>query len=364
MPCALVANIAIRPDIENKFQEITWAERNRVAQGMRNEGAEDSQWTLYKQSNTQEKGVMDRYVNIKPWIYNRIKLRVPENEFDYVNASSVTLTSPLDANKPPLRYIAMQGPTELSFDYVWRMIAEQTDSPAVIVQLTSMVEAGTIKCHQYFPSDDGFSTWDLNEDDLWADDWKAQLKFDSLEELADGAIEKRKLLLHVEGEEKPRVIWHFLYKCWPDFGVPTLEDLDSFLELMILSHQYSDPSSPRIVHCSAGVGRTGTFICLEHLIRELDSGTLEGYDSSGGKSDLIYDAVDSLRQQRRGMVQGEIQYQFIYQVMRKLWQDKYGPPDEDTSGSEPAAKRLEVADPFVDAGPGPDIGATVTSAVS
>ncbi|KAL6870549.1 tyrosine phosphatase [Trichoderma novae-zelandiae] len=337
-------------DIDAKYQELTWAERVRVAQGMRDDNLGDPRWALYKHADTHDK--MDRYVNIRPWAYNRVKLRVPEAEFDYVNASAISLTSPTDPNKPPLRYLAMQGPTVPSFDHVWRMIAEQCPSPAVIVQLTNLVELDVIKCDQYFPMGDEMPTgghdtvWSVNEYNLWGDNWRADLTFVSVEELAGGAIEKRKLLLHVQGEQEPRVVWHFLYRRWPDFGVPTAEDVDSFLELMKLSRQHSAPSAPRVIHCSAGVGRTGTFICLEHLMRELDSGALARYDMPSERSDLVSLTVDTLRQQRRGMVQGEIQYRFIYQVMRKLWHEKYGVVDEGARSLEPAAKRLEVASPF------------------
>jgi len=191
-------------------------------------------------------------------------------------------------------------------------------------------------------------------------------------------------------EAEERIVWHFLYKKWPDFGVPALADLESFFTLMRLSREKNaGPHNPRIVHCSAGVGRSGTFIALEHLIRELDAGVLEHYDEKaaslaegrsvdekpmgaspniatsseswseatgrgGGASpattvieeegeDLIFSTVNELREQRRNMVQAEAQYLFIYQVLRKMWQDKYGTAE----GSEPAAKRLEV-DPFVE----------------
>jgi protein tyrosine phosphatase len=219
-------------------------------------------------------------------------------------------------------------------------------------------------------------------------------------------------------EEQPeeRIVWHFLYKKWPDFGVPSLEDLESFFTLMRLSREKNaHPNNPRIVHCSAGVGRSGTFIALEHLIRELDAGVLEDYDeraaaaaalispsqaqtptAGGGEDgagnvawagsgrrgmdeggvtpilpspsgtpmlqtpgqgeDLIFETVDQLREQRRTMVQAESQYHFIYEVMRKLWMDRYGDggttageaegEDGEADVREPAAKRLEV-DPFV-----------------
>ncbi|KAM0230981.1 hypothetical protein ACHAPO_008807 [Fusarium lateritium] len=332
-------------NIDIKFQDLTWAERERVQEGTKNDGDQDFKWGTFKQADAQEKGVMDRYINIKPWNHNRVKLQVPEEELDYVNASEITVPSPSDPNREPLRYIAMQGPTLPSIDYVWRMIAEQMSSPAVIVQLTTMAEGGVVKCHQYFPDDQENSTWTLNEHDAWNDEWQAQLTYDSFEEIAEGAIEKRKLLMHVDGEDEPRVIWHLLYRRWPDFGVPELEDLDGFFDLMQLSRELSASSNPRIIHCSAGVGRTGTFITLEHLVRELDLGTFENYDQPSEGPDLIYHTVDLLREQRVGMVQGRPQFLFIYQVMRKLWQDKYG-VDED--GNEPAAKRLEVGDPFID----------------
>lgn len=341
-------------DIEVKFQELTWAERNRLALGARSDAPPNFRWGSFRQSDVSERGLMDRYVNIKPWNHNRIKLKVPQDEFDYVNASAIELGAPEHSSQQePLRFIAMQGPTLPSINYVWRMVAEQTSSTAVVVQLTSMMEAGMIKCNQYFPDDEDDDSWVLNEDDLWNDGWKAQLQYESIEHLAEGAIEKRKLVLHVDGESEPRTVWHFLYTRWPDFGVPTLADMESFFELMKISREHTEPSQPRIIHCSAGVGRTGTFISLEHLIRELDAGNLEVQDSSSAEQqpDIIYNTVDSLRQQRRCMVQSEVQYRFLYEVMRKLWQDKYGIAldghDPDGTGNrEPAAKRLEVADPF------------------
>lgn len=314
---------------------------------MRTEDINDTKWAQYRPTHSTELGNMDRYANVRPWYHNRVKLDVQEG-IDYINASAILLPPPTDESQEPLRYIAMQGPTIPSFEYVWRMIAEQMSQTSSIVQLTSMVEGGSIKCHQYFPYDlEEESTWALNEDDIWGDGWRATLKYDSIESVMDGAIEKRKLLLHVEGEDEPRVVWHFLYQRWPDFGVPELDDINSFFEVMKLSREHSDPNGTRIVHCSAGVGRTGTFICLEHLMRELDAGAFDGEEAlrGRGEDDPVFDIVDLLREQRRGMVQGTPQYIFIYDVLRKLWRERHGISD---ATGEPASKRLEVPDPSFD----------------
>ncbi|RDA91286.1 hypothetical protein CP533_6309 [Ophiocordyceps camponoti-saundersi (nom. inval.)] len=360
-------------EMDRRYQEITWAERLRLADAHTNQAVDDYKWGHYQQLDGPVRGFMDRYPSIRPWNHNRVRLRVPPGEFDYVNASTVVLPSST-ASSPARRYIAMQGPTEPSVDYVWRMVAEQVPSPAVIVQLTSMEENGMSKCHRYFPdADDAISTWTLNEADVWHDGWSAQLTFVSRRYAADGALEVRKLLLDVDGEDETRVVWHFLYRRWPDFGVPSMHHMDAFFDLMRLSRQYA-ATGPRIVHCSAGVGRTGTFICLEHLMRELDAGALDRADESSAKNpDPVMDAVEALRQQRRGMVQGEIQYRFLYQVLRRLWRRKHGlssPDGEDGSGvgvglslgggvggggggggggdGEPAPKRIVLADPFTD----------------
>ncbi|PHH64373.1 hypothetical protein CDD80_1135 [Ophiocordyceps camponoti-rufipedis] len=336
-------------EMDRHYQEITWAERSRLADANTNQSIDDYKWGHFQQLDGPDRGFMDRYPSIRPWNHNRVRLRVPPGQFDYVNASTVVVPSSQPDSLPPRRYIAMQGPTEPSIDYVWRMVAEQIPSPAVIVQLTSMEENGVSKCYRYFPdADDAVSTWTLNEDDAWDDGWRAQLTFVSRRYASEGALEVRKLHLQVQGQDSPQVVWHFLYRRWPDFGVPALHHMDAFFDLMRLSRHYAAEDAPRIVHCSAGVGRTGTFICLEHLMRELETSAL---DQAANTTDAVFETVELLRQQRRGMVQGEVQYRFLYQVLRRLWRRKHGLDDDDDGGGgdgEPAPKRIVMADPFTD----------------
>lgn len=505
-------------EIDNKFQEIVWMERNRLAQSVVNPSP-DFRWARVTGDHLKK---LDRYMNIQPWENNRVKLGVPAGKQDYINASPITLTSiapsPTQNRSParngeqnkgdiilglsdlaggvPDRYIAMQGPKNKTTSHVWRMVVEQLESPGVIVMLTETHEANMEKCYPYFPRSTEESPLQINQKDEFGDGFRATVRCEAIEETEAGdAIELRKLVVRVfkggkkdvgasgrssgEGPPTPenpvdengdvkmlspkkssagdepsiddtdndadsvtvefnrpsddqsdstsksqkadseptdeeyeeRVVWHFLYKKWPDFGVPTLEDLDSFFTLMRLSRQKNaNPSNPRIVHCSAGVGRSGTFIALEHLMREMDAGVLDNWDSpshfrhlrkdvendassmDGNNGhvekaeakddeaavkmdveedkgspvvegdDLIFYTVNQLREQRRNMVQADSQFLFLYQVMRKLWEDRHGisinsaissvPPQlpdiaYSSSNGEPAAKRLEF-DPFVE----------------
>ncbi|KAK0625247.1 protein-tyrosine phosphatase-like protein [Bombardia bombarda] len=403
-PPKIPAFLELTPhDIENKFQELVWLERERIMMGMQNPSP-DFRWARVAGPHLR---ALDRYMNIQPWHNNRVKLQVPEGHVDYINASPIALESSSlcaadshsSGSREADRYIAMQGPKQTSTDHVWRMVVEQLESPGVIVMLTETHEGPAEKCYPYFPRSETDPPIEINERDEFGDGFRATVRCEGIEETTAGdAIELRKMVVRVHARgrgarddeatsptstthvntppsqssgdqsfEEERVVWHFLYKKWPDFGVPALADLDSFFTLMRLSREKNAaPHNPRIVHCSAGVGRSGTFIALEHLIRELDAGVLEHYDEraatpspvsqhrpDGSSSpatvkeeegeDLIFSVVNQLREQRRTMVQAESQYLFIYQVLRKLWQDKYG---SDEMG-EPAAKRLEV-DPFVE----------------
>ncbi|CAK7236121.1 hypothetical protein SBRCBS47491_009528 [Sporothrix bragantina] len=522
-------------EIEHKFQDITWLERNRMQNSI---VAPNGRWTRVSGPHLR---LLDRYNNIQPWEKNRVRLKVFPGQVDYINASPIVLTTtaPAHAARPPDRYIAMQGPKQNSVDHVWRMVYEQMRSPAVIVMLTETHEANQEKCFPYFPRNPEDPPIMINEYDEFSDGFHASVHCEAIEETPYGdAIELRKIVMRVHKKASPvmlakrpsnassntdassktkdsttngangsakksrlpspigkasgrkkggkdkdlkdgkdtdgdsvmseasagsapspapatatatasvpsltetdeagrsksidldvyedeRVVYHFLFKRWPDFGVPALEDVDSFLGLMQLSaEKNADADNPRIVHCSAGVGRSGTFIALEHLLRELDAGVLENYDGdkkapgageaedevmegaddqnprgrppmpplqqrdstssvpsgantpgidrtsigsgilSSESDDLIYTTVNQLREQRRTMVQAESQYHFIYQVLRKLWKQKYGIAESDdgqgprqsedsegggaafdeegsSDGSEPAAKRLE-----------------------
>lgn len=169
--------------------------------------------------------------------------------------------------------------------------------------------------------------WKINESNQWGDGWRAKLSDASSEITSDEKIDFQKfevckLLLHVHGEKK-----NLLYTNY--YGDPSLDDLPGFVDIIKVSSKYSAPSSKRITHCNNGVGRTGVFIALDHLIREMDLGALANHDLSQKGPDLVYHTVESLSQQRHSMVQRRSHYLLLYQAMKQLWHEKYDVIDEE-----------------------------------
>ncbi|KAF8857098.1 phosphatases II [Acephala macrosclerotiorum] len=325
-------------ELHDKYAEITRLENERLAAG-KNPDAGDGQW-----SRLDPDPVLDRYNNIHPWANNRIKLNVPEGVNDYINASPVTLVS-TSGKQSTLKtgiqdkYICMQGPKRQTVDHVWHMVWHEVatpynSSPAVIIML-SPTHAPALddpnrlfeKCYPYYPLDEDSPPLIINETLELGEDFKAEVKFVSREPGIEGtAIEVRKLLMTVDGEDEEKPIWHYLYPNWPDFGALEEENVASILALMEISRkQNGRGENPRVVHCSAGVGRTGTFVALEFLIGELHGGAWEGWDESDhAATDPIFQTVNQLREQRKTMVQAYEQYAFLYEVCRKVWEEKYG----------------------------------------
>lgn len=329
-------------DIESRFQELVWLERIRNQRGLQNPSPD----FRFSRILPPETRILDRYTNIQPFTNNRVRLPVPEGKLDYINASPIVSPSPRRPDTlPQFSYIAMQGPKVNTVEHTWRMVA-QLKSPAVIVMLTDTHDGYIEKCYPYYPRDSHTEVIEVGETDEFEDGFRARVQCLSLEERQDGAIQMRKLNLHVEGGGD-MTVWHLLYRRWPDYGVPRAEDHASFFELMKLSRELnSSTTNPRVIHCSAGVGRTGTFIALETLIREIDEGAMDDLDQGRNDNDhdLVFRTANHLREQRRMMVQSDSQYAFIYKVLRRQWLERHGLTD-DAAENERASKRNQPAPP-------------------
>lgn len=274
----------------------------------------------------------NRYLNVEPYAQNRIKLKVAEGVNDYINASPIQLGQ--------RRYIATQGPKDSNVNHFYRMVTSELQSPAVVVMLTQTHEAGKEKCFQYYPLAEADSPLVIPQDQVFQDGFQGEVTLKSVEEDDKTRSQIRKLNVKTSadnGHIEEREIIHLLFSGWPDFLVPEGADRAALVELVRLSASLGRPTSaemsahtngssfaadlastsednPRIVHCSAGVGRSGTFIALDYLLSLLHSGQL---DHLPPDQDPIAETVDTLRQQRMMMVQGESQFNFLYDVMRE-----------------------------------------------
>ncbi|KAL8856894.1 MAG: hypothetical protein Q9178_006483 [Gyalolechia marmorata] len=292
-------------EIRFKFQDLECRQLLRIAEGRRDPA---SNWT---QDTAKQTRLRNRYFNVQPWDKSRIRLQVPSGESDYINASPITLEDPLTGGV--FSYIAAQGPKEAGLSHFWHMIWQQTSDVAVIVMLTQTAENGREKCFQYFPLDE--QTEAISIDPVDATDSAPAGRVEFSEVYYDQASRStiRKMLLTFGDDTK--VIWHMLFSAWPDFEVPQNEDRAALFELLRLSAQKNpDRSNPRIIHCSAGVGRSGSFIALEYLLAQIDSGAIADITND---DDPIYDVVNRLREQRMMMVQSDMQYAFLYEVIRE-----------------------------------------------
>lgn len=341
-------------DVITKFNDLEWEQRDRLFHPPQDTPEDSSQWARLTGNHV---AVRNRYINVEPFANNRVKLQVPPAANDYINASPIALDN--------RRYIATQGPKDTSTSHFYRMLAAELQSPAVVVMLTQTHEAGREKCFQYFP-DSPEQPLQLVPDPEDHDGFGGQVDLLSTYEDSKCRCTIRHLRLYTkfdtkEGEEdqwQEKEIYHLLFSGWPDFSIPEGENRQAMLDLIALSADLnrsptapstssfpttttsSTPSSetqappslnPRIVHCSAGVGRSGTFIALDYLLAQLASGHLDAVSET---SDPIASVVDKMRRQRMMMVQSEQQFCFLYDVMRQAWISRYNGSSQAGSGAE------------------------------
>ncbi|KAF7666166.1 hypothetical protein LDENG_00116350 [Lucifuga dentata] len=236
----------------------------------------------------------NRYVDILPYDYNRVQLTTGNGETgcDYINASFI------DGFKECKKYIAAQGPKEETVCDFWRMIWEQQSS--IIVMVTRCEEGNRVKCAQYWPSPD-------QETEIYEE---FVVKLNSEDHCPDYTIRYLSLFNKRE-KNSEREVTHIQFISWPDHGVP--EEAHLLLKLRRRVNAFKNFfSGPIIVHCSAGVGRTGTYISIDAMMESLEA---------EGRMD-IYGYIVKLRRQRCLMVQVEAQYILIHEAL--IEHSRYG----------------------------------------
>ncbi|KAL4236769.1 hypothetical protein ACF0H5_005154 [Mactra antiquata] len=223
----------------------------------------------------------NRYGNIVAYDHTRVVLHDFEEEHDdYINANYV------DGYNKSKAYIAAQGPTRETLKDIWRMVWQEHSK--TIIMLTNPTETGKRKCESYWPADESQLFHGISVECLGTHD------------LPDFTTRTFKL---TKGEEI-RIVKQFHYTTWPDHGVPKFSSSLLLLRQKIRQHDNLD-SGPQVIHCSAGVGRTGSYIAIDV---ELERAKTEGVID-------VHNFVQLMRTQRINMVQTLDQYVFVYDCL-------------------------------------------------
>ncbi|XP_035877532.1 receptor-type tyrosine-protein phosphatase delta isoform X36 [Phyllostomus discolor] len=248
------------------------------------ESIDPGQQFTWEHSNLEVNKPKNRYANVIAYDHSRVLLSAIEGipGSDYVNANYI------DGYRKQNAYIATQGSLPETFGDFWRMIWEQRS--ATIVMMTKLEERSRVKCDQYWPSR-GTETHGL-----------VQVTLLDTVELATYCV--RTFALYKNGSSEKREVRQFQFTAWPDHGVP--EHPTPFLAFLRRVKACNPPDAgPMVVHCSAGVGRTGCFIVIDAMLERIKH----------EKTVDIYGHVTLMRAQRNYMVQTEDQYIFIHDAL-------------------------------------------------
>ncbi|KAI4465156.1 tyrosine-protein phosphatase non-receptor type 11 [Holotrichia oblita] len=255
------------------------------------------------EGNKVENRNKNRYKNILPFDETRVKLQnvdlnVPGS--DYINANYIRWKADdpanCDGDANTKVYIATQGCLPSTISDFWHMVWQE--NCRVIVMTTKETERGKVKCSRYWPDLDTTKECD-------------KIKITNLQESSTTHYTLREFLVTLDGCPESRKVYHYHFQAWPDHGVPA--DPGCVLDFLhevnkrqktLIGELPNNPPGAILVHCSAGIGRTGTFIVIDMILDQLEKHDDCEID--------IQRTVQMVRSQRSGMVQTEAQYKFVY----------------------------------------------------
>ncbi|TPX64214.1 hypothetical protein SpCBS45565_g06071 [Spizellomyces sp. 'palustris'] len=322
--------------LRGEYQEIDSLEVTRIREGGR---ISDHPYSLVV-AQQREHMRRNRYYDIIPYDRSRVVLdEASAPEFsDYINASHVQ-------GLPGTRsYIVSQGPMSNTFGDFWQMVWEQRSG--LIIMLTREEERGRIKCHRYWPSQEG-------EESEFENIGGILVKLVQEQILSGGDVILRQMEITTGNDrEKKRRVWQLHFLAWPDHRASSPQSVLAILDLareLQTRVEAEFEAGPMVVHCSAGCGRTGTFCAIDGVIALLENG-----DDARGELDVVHATVEKFREHRVSMVQTLEQYAFCYEaVLYRIleWQHGVGKPPRWITQFQTAAALQTAAEKDTISGP-------------
>ncbi|XP_060034530.1 receptor-type tyrosine-protein phosphatase V-like isoform X4 [Erinaceus europaeus] len=250
----------------------------------------------------------NRYPHVLPYDHSRVRLAQLEGEphSDYINANFIP------GYTHPQEFIATQGPLKKTLEDFWRLVWEQ--QVQLIVMLTVGMENGRVLCEHYWPADPSPAIY-------------GHITIHLLAEESQDEWTNREFHLQHAAQQQQRRVRQLQFTTWPDHSVPeTPSSLLAFMELVRRQAREVQGAAPILVHCSAGVGRTGTFVALWRLLQQLEEE--QAVD--------VFNAVYALRLHRPLMIQTPSQYIFLHScLLTKILEGHPGAPEaEEKLGGE------------------------------
>jgi protein-tyrosine phosphatase len=295
-------NVAVATCAKNAREEVKkWAARtlDKGIQGLREEFNELKRYCPPDMSiatfQTHWEAGRNRYKDVPCQDKCRIILKWPGQQHDYIHANYVA--TPISEK----RFICTQGPLDCTITDFWHMvIQEETET---LIMLCNTKEKGMDKCAQYWPLEE-------KEVKTYGD---VEVSNTCIRPLTADEPSIRLSILSMkwkdDGKDKTREVRHYQWLDWPDRGVPPCR-----LTAMVLLSHVRGTKKPIVVHCSAGIGRTGSIVAIEFILERLQSGL---------PCEAMDEILKELRSQRPYSIQTDLQYLYVHRVMLFYFFEKY-----------------------------------------